>query len=593
MRSRLVLVAALALVSGLLGRQAAAQTDPTQASTTQAAPPQIESGVAPGTPPQDTRPGAAFADPQVAELQHTAADVQRELAGLSDLARTAEKQLADATQQVSTATARREAADRAVAAQQSEVDAYTAALYSSVGKPGEMHVLLTAGTPEDFLDGSSMIGRLRTDLDTRLGAATDRRRAAAEAEQDALGAQRVASDRSAEVDRRDADATNRAAAVSSELRGQIANTDAAVVALQKAQQERNTATAANWKTYTDKLASAEIAIPTATQLRDPNNLPTGLLPLLGSDGSRQPGAAQVVVNGDRVLVLPKETLAAVTLAVGALGKPYVPAVDGEGPVAYSCDGLVRAAYASGGITLPAGVGQQFGVLTPVAEPRPGDVVFLGPARLGAQGVGIVLDEKTMLTADARLAGVAVEDLPATDTVLGFGRAALALRDPQPAPQATDKGVPWRCNGVQLPARSAGEAAGAWGGFPNGLIPLTALCPIGVGSHVLRCDAAQNYQALSAAFAGVFGRPLCITDSYRTFAAQVQLYSVKPALAAVPGTSNHGWGLAVDLCGGVQTAGSPEYLWMIANAGVFGWSNPLWARPGAGREEPWHWEFVAA
>ncbi|GLW91584.1 D-alanyl-D-alanine carboxypeptidase family protein [Actinokineospora globicatena] len=567
---------------------ALAQTSPAPGD-----PPQIEAGVGPGEVVPDVRPGEAFADPKVAALQRTATDVQRELASLSQLAHTAQVELDKAAEQVSGATARRVEAERVVAGQQAEVDAYTSALYSALGRPDGVRVLLTAGSPDDFLAGNSLIGRLRSDLDARLGAAVDRQQAAARAESDALGAQRTASERKAELDRRSSDASNRAAAVSSELRGQLADTDAAVVALQKAQQERNATTAANWKAYTDRLAAAGVVAPKAADLRDPNQLPAGFLPLVGTTGGRQPGVAQVVVGGDRLLVLPAETQKAVTLAVGALGKPYVPGVGGEGPTAFSCDGLVRAAYASGGITLPGAVGEQYGVLTPVTDPRPGDVVFLGPARLGAQGVGIVLDEKSMIAADARLAGVIVTDLPGVDTVLGFGRPSLAFRDPQRAPKATDGGLTWRCGGVQLPARSAGEAASAWGGYPNGLIPLTALCPIGVASHALRCDAAQGYQAMSAAFATAFGRPLCVTDSYRAYTAQVRLYAVKPALAAVPGTSNHGWGLAVDLCGGVQTAGSPEYAWMITNAPAFGWSNPLWARPGGGREEPWHWEYVAA
>ncbi|MBM7776437.1 hypothetical protein JOD54_006641 [Actinokineospora baliensis] len=582
MRSAIAMGAAAVLVTALLSGPVSAQP----------VPPQIEAGVPPGTPAPDTRPGEAFADPKVAALQRTATDIQRELTGLGELARTAEQELGRATTHASEATARREEADRVVAAQQAEVDSYTSALYGSLGVPGGVHVLLTAGGPDDFLTGSSLIGRLRADLDARLGAAVERQREASQAESEALGAQREASDRKGELERRSADASNRAAAVSSELRGQLADTDAAVVALQKAQQERNTTTAANWKAYTDKLAAAGVVLPKAAALRDPDRLPAGLLPLVGAGGVRQPGVAQAVAGGDRLLVLPAETIAAVTLAVGALGKPYVPGVGGQGPTAYSCDGLVHAAYASGGITLPGGLGEQFGVLMPVTDPHPGDVVFLGPARLGAQGVGIVLDEKTMLVADARLAGVIVTDLPGVDTVLGFGRPSLAFREPVAAPKATDGGLTWRCGGVQLPARSAGEAPGAWGGFPNGLIPLTALCPIGVGSHVLRCDAAQGYQAMSSAFTAAFGRPLCVTDSYRTYTAQVQLYAVKPALAAVPGTSNHGWGLAVDLCGGVQTAGSAEYAWMIANAGSFGWSNPLWARQGGGREEPWHWEYVA-
>ncbi|MCU1602076.1 MAG: D-alanyl-D-alanine carboxypeptidase, partial [Frankiales bacterium] len=68
------------------------------------------------------------------------------------------------------------------------------------------------------------------------------------------------------------------------------------------------------------------------------------------------------------------------------------------------------------------------------------------------------------------------------------------------------------------------------------------------------------------------------------------YQEKPGLAAVPGTSNHGWGQAVDFCGGVEDTYSPAYNWMVANASRFGWRHPDWARPGGSRPEPWHWEF---
>ena len=130
-----------------------------------------------------------------------------------------------------------------------------------------------------------------------------------------------------------------------------------------------------------------------------------------------------------------------------------------------------------------------------------------------------------------------------------------------------------------------DGARQWGGYPNGLIPPSAMCPLGVPGHSLRCDAAAAYRAMSAAFAAVFGSPICITDSYRTYASQVRLYGEKPALAAVPGTSNHGWGLAVDLCGGIDHYGTPQYDWMKANAGRFGYLHPDWAEPGNGREEP--------
>ena len=123
-----------------------------------------------------------------------------------------------------------------------------------------------------------------------------------------------------------------------------------------------------------------------------------------------------------------------------------------------------------------------------------------------------------------------------------------------------------------------------------LIPAAALCRLGVAAHLLRCDAAQSFAAMNAAFTAFFGGPICVTDSYRTFSEQISLYGRKPGLAAVPGTSNHGWGLALDLCGGIEHFGSAAHEWMRANAPGFGWFHPPWAAPGRGREEPWHWEF---
>jgi LAS superfamily LD-carboxypeptidase LdcB len=67
-----------------------------------------------------------------------------------------------------------------------------------------------------------------------------------------------------------------------------------------------------------------------------------------------------------------------------------------------------------------------------------------------------------------------------------------------------------------------------------------------------------------------------------------VFRERPSLAAVPGTSNHGWGLAVDLGCGVQSSRSAQYRWMIANAGRFGWVHPSWAFHDP--FEPWHWEF---
>jgi peptidoglycan DL-endopeptidase CwlO len=564
------------VVGPVVGPVAVAQPEPTD---------QVEAGVAPGQRPGDTRPGEAFADPTVAKLQRTAADVQRDLGDLSGRIHTAERDLRAATTAANAARAARERADEVVAAQQADVDAYAAAVYSARGQASGLRAVMAASDPKSFLDGSGLLDRVRVDQQTRLTSAIERQQAAEQAEARTTARQADAAARKADLDRRTADASDRAAAVSSELRGVVTDTDAAVVARQRAQQERGERTVANWRTYLDRLAAAGIEPPPAAALRDPANLPRGLAPVAGRDGP-QAGVAKIT----NVLVLPKETVDAVSAALGALGRPYVPGRGGSGPSAYSCDGLVSAVY---GGAVPGRLAEQFARLAPVPpdDAQPGDLVFLGPRRYGVQGVGLVLDGRAMLAADARLAGVVVTDLPGADTVLGFARPSLPAGPPRPVPRASDGGLPWRCGGVELPARGPGEAPSAWGGYPNGFIPRTALCPVGVGQHVTRCDASAAFGQLNQAFTAAFGRPVCVTDSYRTFAEQVRLYGAKPALAAIPGTSNHGWALAMDLCGGIQSFGSVEYSWMLANGPRFGWSNPLWAHRGNGREEPWHWEFA--
>lgn len=136
------------------------------------------------------------------------------------------------------------------------------------------------------------------------------------------------------------------------------------------------------------------------------------------------------------------------------------------------------------------------------------------------------------------------------------------------------------------AYGGGPLRGAWGGFQNGRIPTNALAQIAPG-HYLRADAARAFASMNAAFARQFGRSISITDSYRSLANQVTLARTKPGLAATPGTSNHGWGLALDLGGGINRWGTAENNWMHQNAARFGFA-PLSGRMG--QKEPWHWEY---
>nr|WP_246210974.1 M15 family metallopeptidase [Phytoactinopolyspora alkaliphila] len=160
-----------------------------------------------------------------------------------------------------------------------------------------------------------------------------------------------------------------------------------------------------------------------------------------------------------------------------------------------------------------------------------------------------------------------------------------------------------------PARSVddGPASSLPGGFPaidgcsaevpaegsvaNGQLSDEQLCDVGDG-HLLRSDAAAAFQAMAEAYEDETGRALlkCIGNTYRTYDQQVDLARQKPGLAAEPGTSEHGWGLAIDFECGANSYSSSFYAWLDTHGQQFGWINPSWARSGGSRPEPWHWEF---
>lgn len=164
-------------------------------------------------------------------------------------------------------------------------------------------------------------------------------------------------------------------------------------------------------------------------------------------------------------------------------------------------------------------------------------------------------------------------------------AALIARQRSAVPAAAIEGA--------LAARPIPRCEGApVHGYANGRLPLGALCPLwGTSSQLLRADAASAFDEMSKAYGAEFGEPLCVTDSYRSYLEQVAVKTAKPTLAAPPGTSNHGWGVAVDLCGGVQSFGTPQHAWMVASSMAYGWFLPAWARAGGALPEPWHWEFA--
>ena len=215
------------------------------------------------------------------------------------------------------------------------------------------------------------------------------------------------------------------------------------------------------------------------------------------------------------------------------------------------------------------------------------------AEVAAQVAGLQLKSaqaQARLTAaqtayQTSLERAALQRIAAATAAHNAAARALAVR--QAAALAADTaGAPG--GAAECNAAAAGPyPAGPWGGYADGFVPSSQLCSI-TGGGRLRPDAAVAFDAMSQAYARVFGTSLCVTDSYRSYTEQVRVFRQRPSLAAVPGTSNHGWGLAVDLGCGVQSSRSAGYRWMVANASRFGWVHPEWAVHDP--FEPWHWEF---
>jgi D-alanyl-D-alanine carboxypeptidase len=130
------------------------------------------------------------------------------------------------------------------------------------------------------------------------------------------------------------------------------------------------------------------------------------------------------------------------------------------------------------------------------------------------------------------------------------------------------------------------------GVQNGQLPASMLCTLWDPARQLRSDAAVAIAKLNVAYQQRFGHELCFNDAYRSLDQQYRVKAERGSFAARPGTSEHGWGLAVDLCDGVDNGpSSANYQWMRENAASYGWNNPDWAQSGGrGPYEPWHWEY---
>jgi cell wall-associated NlpC family hydrolase len=495
----------------------------------------------------------------------------------------------------------------------------------------------------------------------------------------------------------------------------LAQPDERYLVTDREQNARNEAALARWERYLDRLIDADVVPPQAARLTDPTRLPGSLEAVRSRTGEAIAGVAQIEnEDGTPLVVLPAETVRAVSTAFGRLGLTTVPAAGT--PSTFACGGLVADAW---GATdqLAADSMTQWRTLAKVPQSamQVGDVVILGDRRDGLEESGVYVGDRQVIVADpvtgaasvqsvsrTRLYGVRRVGLPVSHTYDAppAGRCGLPAETVQAAPDgatgtfalqlplaagsyrisagfgqrgsrwstvhsgqdfAAPIGTPvsaiadgvvtiehpsWAGNLVRVdhgggvetwyghlstvnvvPGQQIGkgERIGAVGNegnssgphlhlevrldgravdaalvlpipelprtaHPDGEVPDKALCSAAVGStHLLACDAAVSFRLMSAAFTAELGTELCITDSYRSHVGRTALTPSKRRLPAAVGTSAHGAGRAVDLCGGVERLDTPEHRWLVKHGTSFGWVSPTWAAAGGSRPEPWHFE----
>lgn len=202
---------------------------------------------------------------------------------------------------------------------------------------------------------------------------------------------------------------------------------------------------------------------------------------------------------------------------------------------------------------------------------------------GGAVVGIEAVNARIANIQSRLIAMQTQQVTATRTSTASsttsasgGTFATALADAVGA-QASSSTAPARS--YSLNSKGIPTELAAYG---NGKIPSNALAQVGNTGHKLWAPAAESLNKMIAD-AKAQGVKIGITDSYRSYAEQVDvarrkgLYS-QGGLAAKPGTSEHGWGVATDL-----DLNKKAQAWMRANGDKYGFVENT-------PREPWHWAY---
>lgn len=191
--------------------------------------------------------------------------------------------------------------------------------------------------------------------------------------------------------------------------------------------------------------------------------------------------------------------------------------------------------------------------------------------------------------------------PSRRQILGFAGAAVAsaalgselLRGTAAVASSSTAAYPEASAAGQMSVLATG-----WGGYSNGEIPLEALTivdypgvvansfPGSLAKVYMRPDAARDLLSWLKAFRSHFGAYLRVNEGYRTLEGQNywwEYWNHNPDYAAEPGTSNHGWGAAVDFVQADMT--SANLAWLRSTCATYGFA--------VYGNENWHFNYTRA
>lgn len=286
------------------------------------------------------------------------------------------------------------AADAVVADYQKKVDAFANASFRGA-RLNDLTVLLTASSPEDYLDQASSLSLVATDQQGTLSGALAARKVADDARAAAQAAQNEAERAKAAADQATADAEAARAALDTgkaQLEAEIATYQLAFAQLSAA--DVNAAVASVEAANMDSASVARQAEQAAQ--RDRAGLASEAAPLETGPEFAAWAAQQAPSVAAGI---------AVEAALSRQGLPYVWAA--VGPNSFDCSGLMMWAWAQAGVDIPRNSGAQAGLPEiPLDQLQPGDLVtFYSPV----SHVGMYVGDGRVL--HASMPGVPIKVVP--------------------------------------------------------------------------------------------------------------------------------------------------------------------------------------